>query len=175
MRKTLLVIFSFFIMSSAFANNIAIVDVAKIVEGSTAFKKLSDSLEKEKNSYQDKIKQKEIELNAKKDDLQSKSSILSQENLQKQALEFQKEILSFQEEIKTKEAELQEKLAYGLEVLNNEVQEIVKQIVEENKKYNLVLNSNVLLYSEDKNDITMEVLKRLNKKNINLIKKDTKK
>ena len=98
-----------------------------------------------------------------------------QENLQKQALEFQKEILSFQEEIKTKEAELQEKLAYGLEVLNNEVQEIVKQIVEENKKYNLVLNSNVLLYSEDKNDITMEVLKRLNKKNINLIKKDTKK
>ena len=100
------------------------------------------------------------------------SAILSEENLQKQALEFQKEILSFQEEIKTKEVELQKKLAYGIEVLNEEVQQIVNDIVKESdNKYDVVLNSSVLLYSNDKNDITLEVLKRLNKKNINLIKK----
>lgn len=172
MKKICFVVFLFLFASNVFANNIAVVDVNKIVSGSTAFKKLNQSLEKEKNSYQDKIKQREIELNAKKDDLQSKSAILSQENLQKQALEFQKEILSFQEEIKAKEVDLQKKLAYGIEVLNEEVQQIVNDIVKESdNKYDVVLNSNVLLYSNDKNDITLEVLKRLNKKNINLIKK----
>ena len=49
---------------------------------------MNDSLEKEKNSFQEKIKQKEIELNAKKDDIQSKASLLSQETLQQKSLEF---------------------------------------------------------------------------------------
>ena len=169
MKKFLL--FFFFMATSVYANNIAIVNIDKIVQGSTAFKKLNESLEKEKNSYQEKIKQKEIELNAKRDDLQSKSSILSQENLQKQALEFQKEILSFQEEIKTKETDLQTKLANGLNILNTELQNIVEDIVKKSeKKYDIVLNSSVLLYNNTADDITMDVLKALNKKNIDLTK-----
>lgn len=168
-------VFSLFITTNAFAS-MAVVNVDEIVKGSTAFKKLNTTLEKEKASYQDKIKQKEIELNAKRDDLQSKSSILSQENLQKQALEFQKEILSFQEDVKKKEANLQEKLAYGLNILNTEAQKIAADIVKESEgKYNTVINSTVLLtYSKD-DDVTMEVLKRLNKKNLDLTKKDSKK
>lgn len=155
-----------------YAGEIAVVNVEEIVKNSVAFKRLNDSLEKEKNDYQEKIKQKEIELNAKKDDLQSKSSIYSQEVLQKKSLEFQKEVLSFQEEVKNKEGELQEKLMYGLNILNDEVKTIVTNILKEEKykKYKTVINSTVLLVYENDDNITNEILKRLNKKNISLTK-----
>ncbi|MDR1499043.1 MAG: OmpH family outer membrane protein [Rickettsiales bacterium] len=172
MKKVAFVIFVLFSISNVFASNIAVISIENILRDSTTFKKLNDSLEKEKNSYQSKIKQKEIELNAKKDDIDSKSSILSQETLQKKILEFQKEVLSFQEEIKNKENELQSKLSYGLSKLNTEVDIIVKEMMKEEKYkgYSIVMNSSVLLYYNEKDDLTLEVLKRLNKKNISLVK-----
>jgi Skp family chaperone for outer membrane proteins len=150
---------------------IAIVNVENITKNSVAFKKLSDSLEKEKASYQEKIKQREIELSAKKDDLESKSSILSKDVLQKRALEFQKEVMTFQEEIKNKEGELQSKLNYGLTKLNNEINLILKEMLKEERyqKYSAVASSAVFLYYKEENDITLETLKLLNKKNISLI------
>lgn len=175
MKKILL--FTFLLFSfNTFAGEIAVVDMEKIIQNSSAFKQLSDSLEKEKNSYQEKIKQKEVELNNKKDELESKSALLSKETLQKQAFEFQNEVLKFQGEIKEKEDELRENLSKGMNTLAKEVADIVNSMLKEDKykKYSMVINSGVLLHHKDEDDISMEVLKRLNKKNISLISKKKK-
>ncbi len=159
---------------NAFASNIAIVNVEKIVQNSVAFKELNGELEKEKNLFQTKIKQKEIELNSKKEEIDSKSSLLSQETLQKKVLDFQNEVLKFQEEIKNKEIELQGKLSKGLNKLTEEINNIVNTLLKEDnfKNYSMVINSAALLKYDEKNDISMEILKRLNKKNISLIEKN---
>ena len=177
MKKICVILFSIFCVGTALANNIAVVDLEYIMQNSVAFKRLNDSLEKEKKSYQEKIKQKEIELTTKRDKLQSQASLLSQECLQQKTNEFQKELLSFQEEVKNKENELQKKLMDGLAVLNNEVKTIVNDIVKEDKynKYTSVLSTSIMLYYRDDDNITTEVLKRLNKKNISLINIDNKK
>ena len=177
MKKYFTVLFACLFISNVFAGDIAVVDLENIVKESVAFKRLNESLEKEKNSYQEKIKQREIELNAKRDDLQSKSSLLSQETLQQKGLEFQKEVLTFQEEVKKKEVELQNKLVDGLSILNNEVKVIVEDLLKEEqfKEYDKVANSALFIHYNKKDDLTLEVLKRLNKKNITLIKKNIKK
>lgn len=177
MRKFFVVLFIFLFIGNVFADNVAVINLESIVKESVAFKRLNTSLEKEKNSYQEKIKQKEIELNAKRDDLQSKSSLLTQETLQQKSLEFQKEVLTFQEEVKNKETELQNKLVDGLNILNNEVKVIVKGLLKEEqfKKYDKVANSALFIHYNEKDDLTLEVLKRLNKKNITLTKKNIKK
>lgn len=173
MKKYLSICCALLFSTTLMANEIAIINMENIVKESVAFKRLNDSLEKEKNTYQEKIKQKEIELNAKRDDLQSKASLLSQETLQQKSLEFQKEILTFQEEVKNKESELQSKLVDGLNILNNEVKIIVEELIKEKEfsKYNAVANSAMFIHYNTKDDLTLEVLKRLNKKNISLIKK----
>lgn len=171
MMKKVLFIFTFVLFSfDVLASNIAVVDIEKIAQGSTAFRKLSDELEKEKNSYQDKIKQRELELNTKKEDLESKSSLLSKESLQKQAMEFQNEVIKFQEEIKNKEQELQMRMASGMNILVKEIGSISKELLKEEKynKYSVVISSAVLVSYNEEDDISMEVLKRLNKKKISL-------
>lgn len=170
------IIFIFFLLFSfnLLASDIAIINMEEVAKNSTAFKKFKENLEKERDIYQAKIKQKEIELNAKKDDLESKTSLLSQETLQKQAIDFQKEVLSFQEEVKNKEIELQNKLNYALDKLNNEINLIIKNITSEDnfKKYSMIINSNAVLYNKEKdNDITMTIIKKINEKNISLIQK----
>ena len=179
MKKSIIV-YSFllclFMVSTTLAQDIAVVNLEQIIKNSVAFKRLNESLEKEKNEYQGKIKQKEIELNAKRDDLQSKASMFSQETLQQKSLEFQKDILSFQEEVKNKEEELQKKLTYGLNTLNEEINKIINDMSKEKDfiKYKTIINSAVLLKYDSNDDITMEVLKRLNKKNISLVDKKNK-
>lgn len=178
MVKKSLFLFTFILFSfDVLASNIAVVNIEKIAQGSTAFKKLSSDLEKEKNLYQEKIKQKELELNTKKEDLESKSSLLSKESLQKQAMEFQNEVIKFQEEIKNKEQELQTKMASGMNVLVKEVGKISNEILKEEKysRYSVAINSAVLVSYNEEDDISMEVLKRLNKKKISLLQVQQKK
>jgi Skp family chaperone for outer membrane proteins len=172
MKRFLFIVFVLFSYNT-FATEIAVINVENITKNSVAFKKLSESLEKEKTSYQEKIKQKEIELSAKKDDLESKSSILSKEVLQKRALEFQKEVLAFQEEVRSVENDLNTKLNQGLMKLNSEIGSILKEMLKEEKykKYSAVASSAVFLYYKEENDITLETLKLLNKKNISLLEK----
>ncbi len=174
MIKKILFLIGIFFSTSVFASNIAIVNVEKIVQNSTAFKELNEELEKEKDSFQIKIKQKEIELSHKKEQIDSKSSLLSQETLQKQILDFQNEVLKFQEEIKNKEIELQGKLTGGLSKLTEEISNTVNILLKEDKfkNYSTVINSAALLKYNEEDDISIEILKRLNKKNISLVEKN---
>jgi Skp family chaperone for outer membrane proteins len=171
MKKTLfLVALIFFITNHVIAKDIAIIDLQEIVKGSISFKKFNDSLEKEKNEIQDLIRKKEDELNKKKNDLESKSSILTKDVLQTKIMEFQKEVLAFQDSVKQEEMKLQEKLNNALNILNSNVNEIVVNLLKEEQysKYSFVSTAAVFIYYDKDNDITMEVLKRLNKQKINL-------
>ena len=80
-------------------------------------------------------------------------------------MNLQKEILEFQESVKKKEIELQDKMLSGLSKINDEIKKIISNMLKEDKykKYGTVINSATLLYFESSNDISSDVLLRLNK------------
>jgi Skp family chaperone for outer membrane proteins len=147
---------------------IAVINLEEIVKGSTSFKKFNEDIEKEKNEIQDLIKKKEEELNKKRSDLEARSSILTKESLQAKVVEFQKEVMAFQDSVRQEESKLQDKLNGALGILNNKINEIVAAMIKEEKyeKYSFVLNSMVFVYYNKDDDLTMEILKRLNKQKI---------
>ena len=170
MKKNFLTILIISLMLLGFneikAVEIAVVNIEEIAKNSLAINKLNKDLNQKKDNLQKKFRDTEIKLNAKRDDIASKSSILSQEAMQKKAMEFQQEVMEFQEEVKKEETNLQQELMEGLSVVNEQVEKIILEIKKEEqyKKYNFIINSASLLYFEEKDDISSEVLKRLNKK-----------
>jgi Skp family chaperone for outer membrane proteins len=169
-RVLLLVIISIFISTAVSAKEIAVINLEEIAKGSTSLRKFNENLEREKNEIQNLIRKKEEELGKKKEELESKASILTKDSLQAKALEFQNEVLAFQDSVRQEEIKLQEKLNEALTILNGKINEIVTDMIKEEKysKYSFVSSTVVFVYYDKDDDITMEVLKRLNKREINL-------
>lgn len=172
--KTLLLLFFIsFLKQKVLAEefNIAVLDIEKVIKESNSFVKFEKSLEVEKQKAEEHFKQEEASLREKQSELESKTSILSKEALQKEVIEFQEKVANFQESVNKKGMELQGKINEAGMFLND----IIKNIIEENpvyKKYTIILNKAIVIQiNTEVKDITLEVLKDLNKKNIDLSKK----
>ncbi|MDR2760394.1 MAG: OmpH family outer membrane protein [Rickettsiales bacterium] len=176
-RISLLLLLLLCAIGGAAAAGTGVVNLEEAVRESVSFKKFNSDLEKEKDEIQELIRKREEELGKKKNDLESKSSILTKDALQAKAIEFQKEVFSFQDSVRQQENMLQEKLNKAVGILNGEIVKIVEEMVKEEKysQYSRIVNAAVFLYYDKKDDLTLEVLKRLNKRKINLLGSDAKK
>ena len=155
------------------SKEIAFLNLEKVADGSTAFKKAKDMLDKRKQTVQKKLDNKQTEILNKKKDIESKSSVLSKDTLQKKIESFQAEVLAFQEEVKKEDEKLQKDSMNVLKQLNDKVVEIVSKMVKEKSftdKYSYVANASLFIFYDKENDITNEVLKRLNKEKLDLTK-----
>lgn len=169
-KKVLLFVLSVFLINSAKADSIAVVNVQEVLDNSLIIIDATKSLNKEKDDYQKKFSDKELALTKERDSISTRSSILSQADMQKEVEIFQKKVVDFQNEVKETEAKLQQKMADILTKVSTELKTIISDMLKEKEfsKYSKVINSEALLHYDAQDDITKDVLLRLNKKFKNL-------
>ena len=165
MIKVLIVLFFTFFIDIAKAD-LAVVNTQEVLNNSLVFIDATKTFNKEKDEYQKKFSDKEAMLMKEKDNIITRSSILSQQDMQKEVEIFQQKISDFQIEIRDTETKLQQKTAQVLSKLSDELKIIISEMLKEKvfSKYDKVVDSSVMLYFDPKDDITKDVLQRLNKK-----------
>lgn len=147
-------------------SSMAIINTEDVLNNSLAVIDFKNQLNQEKEAIEKKFSDKEKSLASQKEILEKKAAILSQEQLQVEIMKFKQEVEKTQEEAVSAENKMQTKTLEGLEKIKNEIILILEEMLKEEnyKKYDVVINSNALLFSKSENDLTKEVLKRLNKK-----------
>jgi len=169
MNKTAIagIVVSFFALGSvaAFADEvkIGIVDMQKCIQMSESGKKAKSELESAFNKKKKELQEQEASLKKQQEEYQKKKSALSETAQREQERKLQEKFMKYQEVVQRSQAEIQKKeqemSAPIIQNVRNRVSEIAKK-----KGFGIVLekNDNIVIYSEDKFDITEEVMKSLN-------------
>ena len=169
MNKLATVVFalSSLVLNSAIARadeaKIGIVDMQKCIQMSESGKKAKSELESAFNKKKKELQDQEASLKKLQEDYSKKKSALSESAQKEQERKLQEKFMKYQETVQRSQAEIQKKeqemSAPIIQTVRAKVSEIAKK-----KGFGIVLekNDNIVIYSEDKFDITDEVMKSLN-------------
>lgn len=161
--KTLLSIFIILIaINSANAQDIAVINIDKIVQESKVMVHIQKEIAKKQELYQEEITNKQNNLEEKQKKLEAKKTLLSQSSLEDEARKFQQEVLNLKEYVDKRQANLQKSSLQAMELVNVKIKEIVEEI-SQTKDIKLIIPASQTLYFEDSLDISDEILKKLNK------------
>lgn len=144
-------------------SKIAVVDIDKIVQESTAIASIQKRVEKQKSEYESEIEKKQKELTAEQKKIEDKRDILSKDAFEKEAKNFEKKADGLKTYTDKKQNSLKKAWTDGMGKVNDKVRSITAEIAKE-KGIQVVIQSSQTLYHEDDLDITAEVLKALNNK-----------
>jgi len=143
---------------------IGTVDMQKALQSVEAGKKAKTTLEKEFNTRKKSLQTEEASIKKMGEEFKKQSLVLSDEARMKKQSELQERIMKFQEltarsqqEIQQKEQELTQPIIVRLRGL---ISEMARQ-----KGYTVVLekNENTVLFSQEKDDLTGDVISAYNK------------
>lgn len=151
------------ISSFAHANKIAVVNYSRIESDSAVTKDITSQIQKKQEELQQEVQKIQSDVQAKVEDLEKSASILTAKALEQKKLNLQKALVKTDEDLKAKAQRLENIKNKTLLDLNNQIKEIVATIAKK-QDYDFVLSESAVIYSDDKNDITEDVLKELNKK-----------
>lgn len=159
-HKLIFLFFLFFFNNVISCNKIAIVDINNIFNNLSKFYKIEKILNKEFGERAINLHQQELRLQHKIDYLNRDSLALKENTRNKMKKEINNErnmlILKakiFEKDNKRRQLEEQEKIL-------NKIQSIIYKIAL-NKKYDLIIDSNTVVYSNGIKNITNEVLKQI--------------
>ena len=142
---------------------IGIVDMQKCIQTSDAGKKAKAELESAFNKKKKELQDQEATLKKLQEDFQKKQSALSDATKKEQQGKLQEKFMKYQELLQKSQSEIQKKEQEMSEPIIKKIREKVAEIAKK-KGYSLVLerNDNIVIFSDDKNDITDEILKAVN-------------
>lgn len=146
----------------AYATEVAVVNIQKIMKDSKAANTIRSQVQAKQKAYQTELDKKEKELQKEDQELAKQRNVLSQEAFQEKYAAFRKKAMEAQQEVRVKRGSLEKGLAKALGDIQNKVTEIVSQVAKE-KNFDVAISGNLVLYTAAKNDITDEVLSRLNR------------
>lgn len=140
---------------------VAMVDMQRVLNETTAGKRARKSLEKSSSAKQKKFDKRRAKLEAEASKLRSlkgQQLAAAQEKLQKESMELQNMLMAYEQDLSNEHNKL-------LEQMYRNSQEIVAKIARE-KGIDLVLvrDQMTVIYAKDGLDITAEVVKAYNKK-----------
>lgn len=147
--------------TSSYADTIAYVNVQEIMRESSAAKSMKDQLAAKYKVFQAEMSKKEEELQKEDQALAKQHGVLSSDAFEKKAKDFRAKATAVQKEAQTKRQELDNASSSALNEIQKATFEIVSKIAKD-KGYTAVLSSSELLYADAKDDITKEVLSKLN-------------
>jgi outer membrane protein len=148
---------------TASASQIAIVDVKKILNESSATKSIQQQIEEKRKAIQSEISKQEETLRKTDQDLAQQRSVLSKEAMDKKVQEFKTSVVEAQRNVQTKRSQLEKAYANAL----GEVEKVVVSIVSEladKKGFQVAIPKATALYAKDSLDISNEVLKTLDER-----------
>jgi Skp family chaperone for outer membrane proteins len=152
---------------SAQAANIAVVNIPAILKDAKAANAVRDQLKLKQKSFQEELDRKEAELRKEDQELAKQRSVLSQEAFEAKYREFRQKAGTAQQEVRAKRVKLDKGFAEAMETIQKKVTDIVTQISKE-KGYDLAMSKAQVFYAGADQDITAEVLKRLDQQMPNL-------
>jgi outer membrane protein len=145
---------------------IGTVDMQQALQSVEAGKKAKAKLEGEFNTKKKKLQNEEAAIKKMGEEFKKQSLVMSDQARAKKQAEIQDRILKFQEMTAQSQAEIQQKESELTQPIIEKLRTIVSQVAQK-KGYTIVLekNENTVLYSQDKDDLTKDVIGAYNKAN----------
>ncbi|MBK18957.1 MAG: hypothetical protein CMM52_08995 [Rhodospirillaceae bacterium] len=141
---------------------IGVIDVQEVLRSSDAALSIRPQMEKLKRDYQKRFKESEAELLKAKQDLERERAILP-EGYTERRKAFERRVSDTQREVQAVNRMLDRALANAMRQVHTTLRDITKKLAEE-RSLQFVFPKRVLIFYENKYDITQEVSERLNKR-----------
>ena len=156
-----LCIFIFFSNNLSAANTLAVIDLQKVLSNSSAAKYILDSLNAKMAEYQNEIDKSSKDLQAKHNSLSKQSSVLSEDVLKEKQEEIFKQLKLLESDVAQKKKKLQTAYTKTLSVVEKKMIKIVSDLGEK-KAYNVIFTKENLIFHQNIDDISEEVITMLN-------------
>ena len=142
---------------------LGVVDMQKAIQTSESGKKAKAELEQAFNKKKKELQTEEAALKKMQEDFQKKQSALSDSAKKEQQSKMQERFMKYQDLLQKSQAEIQKKEQEMSEPIIKQIRAKVSEIAKK-KNFNLVLekNENLVIFHQDKDDITEEVIKAIN-------------
>ena len=155
--------FIFFISNAYSQSKIAIIDVIQLLRDSKAAVSMKDQLNTTAKKYTEADKKKQKEIQKQEEELLRQKSTLTPEAFSDRKNAFEKIVIEFNKSSQTKRKALSKAEKDAVSQIEDEVEKIVKKIIETDKITAVFRKSSVIL-SDNSIDITQKVVEELNKK-----------
>jgi len=142
---------------------IAVVDVQRILQESTAAKSVQTAIEAQRDAYQKEISALEDKLRGAEQDLVKQKTVLSPDAFNKRQTDFQKQVADLQRTVQTRKRALDQALDNAMVQVQKAMVDIVGEVAME-KGANMVLARHQFIIHATIYDQTDIVLKRLNER-----------
>ena len=167
LKVVLVIMFVLFIVSPATSaqKNIKIgyVDLQKVLVSSDAGREAKRNIERESEEKKKTLEEKKKDIQNMMKNIEKQSSVLSEKVKMEKMKEIEEKREDFLQLLQKSERDLQAKDAELTSNIVKDVMPIIKQIGKE-KGYTLILEKNTILYVNEDNDISEEVMELYNKK-----------
>ncbi|MEK7691224.1 MAG: OmpH family outer membrane protein [Bdellovibrionota bacterium] len=144
---------------------IGTVDMQRALQTVEAGKKAKSQLEKEFNAKKGDLQKEETAIKKLGEEFKKQSLVLNEDARMKKQGELQERIMKFQESMQRSQQEIQVKEQELTQPILLALKDIVSKLAKE-KKYTVVLekSENSVLFSQEKDDLTEQVIESFNKK-----------
>ena len=141
---------------------IGLIDMQRAIQNSPAGKKAKGELEQAFNKKKKELQDQENALKKDKEAFDKKQAALSDSAKKEQQAKLQEKFMKYQDTLQKSQAEIQKKEQEMSQPIVTKIREKVADIAKK-KGLSLVLekNENIVIYSQEKDDITEEVMKGL--------------
>jgi len=168
-RFSLIALYFLIFSSGASAANadfkLGVVDMQRAIQSVSIGKKAKSTLESEFNRKKDELKKEEASIVQLRDEFAKKSAVMNEKTRLEKQGELQQKLAMFQQKMAKSQMEIQQREQQLTKPIVDKLQDIIQELAKE-KGYTTVLekSGNVVLYWQDKDDLTNEVITAFNKK-----------
>lgn len=142
---------------------VAVVDIDRIRENSTAAKSVREQLDKHRSTFQDEISKQENELRNAEQDLNKQRSVLSPDAFNQRRQQFEQRVADVQRQVQSRRRQLETAFQNSMSEVNKAVVDAVQEVAVEHGA-NLVLPKTYIVMVDKAMELTDEVLALVNKK-----------
>ncbi|WP_448187395.1 OmpH family outer membrane protein [Azospirillum sp. sgz301742] len=141
---------------------VAVVDVQRIMQDSTASKGIQKAIESQRDSYQKEIQTLEDKLQTAENELRKQQTVLAPDAFAAKRRDFEKQVADVQRTVQARKRTLDTAFNDAMSHVQKTMLEIVQDIADE-RGANVVIPRNLLVLFASNLDVTEPVLERLNK------------
>ena len=145
-------------------SKVGTVDMQKALQTVEAGKKAKSQLETEFNKKKQELQKEEASIKKMHEEFQKQSLVMTDQARQKKEAEIRERFMKFQEVTARSQQEIQKKEQELTEPIIVKLRTIIKDLASK-KGYTVVLekNENTVLFSQEKDDLTKDVVETYNK------------
>ena len=160
---TIIIVFFSLITFSYSQDQIAYLELDKIINNTKAGKLIINKLEKSKNEALLKFKKREDDLKKTEDEIKKQKNIISEDQFKKKLVEFRNEVKNFRQDRQKVINDFNQKRKVEFEEFFKKITPIIESYLAEKNIEILLDKKNIFVASKNKN-ITQEIIKMIDSK-----------